>query len=725
MFKKTICAIPALFALLILSLAGCSGNSGKDYTVTDDGGYFEYDDITLGIDKSFTRGDFSMTLSAFTPEKSSTPLGLENSSAHEFIFEDLDEIKEGLRIFMPKTGEAETPLGFLGVYEGDGFVYYPMIGEVGEDEFFVFDVPAQAIKRSVKPVKTAQSVFVGNAYAADSFEGYILRWLMPSGISATSTDNFRIFYPAGIHKKAVDYAADELESKFRLYVTMGYDLHAQKSMEKINVYVAESWDESLDGELVGKKIGDYELYKFVFIDGTKDEKRIRDTAAHELFHVAQLPYKLPLWLEEATAVYMEKYSSAYTDYPVVSKQYYDLLFYQGFNKTSAPNIKEGDFGYGLSTYIKYIIDRTKPENDGVLLRKTFERAVGRDVKTVIFDELYGPKNEWITDYYIRFIREEIYPYGGAAEILNNFKKPEMDYSLNPESLIGRTLSFSSLEPYKPAMIQLNFTDTDTVRPEKVGFFVKDFNKDNSVDLIMAVTEFDTKAKTQKVVYVRQVEMVKKAFLSKKYLTDPHFKVYLIAVNKTGSLRKSFRFSLRNTLLSSSMFEDIDYMDVTVSYSVTAVERAKKAFLASNAEGDLTAEQRRARWDAVVTFSDIVDALKFNGQSFQGTCRVGYDKKRSLVKFYFSRGPRLKPGEKDYTNGYLTNHGSSIFASVYKDQLVVQDYKGGEIKTYGKGSVSQSEDGSLAVTLNITREIFGRRDHDKHGSIVMDIRLSSR
>ncbi len=724
MSKKIVWPIAALVfvsVVIVVMFTSSLGNTGKEYVVSDEGGYFEYEDVTLEIDKDFTDGAFSLTLSSFEPKETFSSLGFEGGSAYEFTFEDLDEIKDIFRIFMPKTSDLETPLGFLGVYELDGFRYYPVIGKVGEDKFFVFDIPAAAIRNSQKPIKTAHNLFIKKAHALDSIRGYIFRWALPHSISATTTDNFRIFYLNGMSETPINIAADELESKYTLYSKMGYNLHKQKSMDKLNVCISPTLGKQIDGKLIGKKFGDYELYKLILLDGGKGEKKIRDTATHELFHVAQLPYKLPLWLEEATATYMEKYSSTYKDYPVESKAYYDLLFFQGF-KTSTAKVTEDHFGYALSTYIKYIIDKLKPKNDGVFLREVFEMIADRDTKNYVFNDIIGLKKNWILPYYTSFINEEIYPYGGIADILNNFKKTEQDYSLNPESLVGKELSFSNLAPYSPAMMRLIFTDPESITGETVSFYYEDLQEQTSVGLIMVVIEYDSKNKAHKVVLVKKREGTGLVALPKKYLTERFYKVYLVAVNKTDSPIKSYRFALKNTLFGSSMFEDIEFMGATVTYSVSASEDAQKAYQASHAKGKLTAQQRQAKWDSVTIYNHITSALDYNGKTFHGKCRVSFDKEKSIVKFYFDNRLYRSRNEESYNTGYLTDRGMAIFASSHKENLIINEVKTKKHKLYGKGSASQSEAGNVTANLNITQEIYGRTPDDKQGSITMIINL---
>ena len=729
MSKKIIWPVAALGLLLLIALvfvfSGTAENPGKDFVIGEQGEpYYRYEDVTVELPGGFGGEGQRLTITSIEPE-STLPLGLDKATAYEFHFDDLQEVKEGFRIFLPKTYETETPVGFLGIYELDEPVYYPIIGEVAEDEYFLFEVPKAALENSWVPEKTAQNgLFINKAHALDSLGGYFIRWLMPSGFLSTSTDNFRIFYHGDVGRDKVDLAAEELEREYDLYSNMGFRLGEQKQMGKINAYVTTSWDEKVDGKVAGKKFGDYELYKYIFIDGSKAEKRIRDTAAHELFHVAQTPYKLPLWLEEASATYMEKYSSAYKDYPVVSKEYYDLLFFQGI-RTVTKEVGEDHFGYGLSTYIKYMMDRVEPKNDGAALYDLFESSKGRDIKTVIFDEPMGLRKEWITDYYLNFIKETIYPYGGAADILNSFKKDTKEYSLFAESDIGRALSFSDIEPYKPAMLEINFLNPEGVEGEGVGFYYKDVREQSDIELIMAVVEYISKEKGYKVALAEKLGKSGRVFLPKKYLSERKYKTYLVAVNVTNQPVKHYGFMLQNSLDGGNLFEDIEFMDATVSYSVTAVPAAQEAYKALFAKEPLTVPQRKAKWDANVLYAHITTAMTYNGNSYNGRAWVSYDKKRSTLKFTFGNDRHFETTGEDYDVGYLTGMQTAIFASVYKDTLVVQERGSKTHEVYGKGSFFQNDDGLITVDLDITRDIFGYRDHDKHGSMAMKIHLTGR
>ncbi len=723
MLKKILLSI---IVLVLISLASMLFflNTLKEFVVDSKGGSFEYKDVTLDISKEFTSDDFKLSCSIIKPKNEQLPFTAKDNKVYEFRFKKLDKINDSFKIFMPKTSELETPVGFLGVYEGnnivDGFAYYPVMGELAEDKYFVFKIPAAALKNSKAPLKTTQNFGINAAYASGSLEGYILRWFLPPTIGTKVTENFRIFYMDKTKKQAMEAAAKELEDKYNLYSKMGYKLNKQKSMGKLNVYMYTTKDGEIDGALKGKKIGEYELYKYIYIDDKKDIKTIKDTATHELFHVAQMEYKMPLWLEEATATYMEKYSSAYKDYPVQSKKYYDLLFYQGFNETSTKEIKEASFGYALSNYIKFFMDKRKPPNDGVQLRKMFEYLVGRDAKTVVFEKGIGRKNEWITDFYVDYIGEKIYPYGDMGEVINECKKTEKDYSMNPESLVGKTLSFTNIKPNKPEVIQLNFIGSELITDDKVGFYYKDSEKQNNIDLIMVVSEIDTKNKKYKILLSEKLGKAKRIKMPKKYFSSRYYKTYLIAINKSGKDIKNYWFSLKTDQISGNIFEDINIMDATVSYAASGSEAAQRAYKAMHAKEPLTAQQRRDRWNSII-YSNIVNALEDNGKTYHSKCRVTYFKDKNLVRFSFGPDIYTRDTRDEYEIGYLTSKGA-IFATVHKDSLIIREEKISDYKQYGKANMKVSENGRITVNMDVTREIYERGNHE--GNVNMKIVLTN-
>jgi hypothetical protein len=289
-------------------------------------------------------------------------------------------------------------------------------------------------------------------------------------------------------------------------------------------------------------------------------------------------------------------------------------------------------------------------------------------------------------------------------VVFKIKKTISDYSLNPESLVGRYLHFKDLEPYKPEIMQLSFLDADTIEKEKIGFYFKDNEHNDNIDLIMVVSEINTKNKSKSIVLSKQLNKYEKIYLPKKYLSSKYHTVYITALNKSDKPISRYNFSLKTDQLGSDVFEDIKTMNALVSYTAGGSTAAQNAFKAINKKGPpKNYQEKSARWDAVIKYGKITGAMEHNGKTYEGICDIIYHKDKSLVIFSFNDILQSRNNRKNNDMGYL--NGKAIHAFVHKDSLVIREIKDKDSKIYGKATMTQDKLGNLQVNLNVTEDLY--------------------
>jgi len=152
-----------------------------------------------------------------------------------------------------------------------------------------------------------------------------------------------------------------------------------------------------------------------------DRERIRTTAAHELFHVVQhlmdkrnrisrLVSSPDLWLDEATAVYMESHFAYNPDYIPELLKAYKTVSLKGYwqaekywGKTSQ------NYGYGSAPLIQHLVNLNGGNPD--IVRKIYEKIqAGTKGLHALFQCAPGyPLTRWYSGYFREIVRESLYP----------------------------------------------------------------------------------------------------------------------------------------------------------------------------------------------------------------------------------------------------------------------------------------------------------------------------
>jgi len=187
--------------------------------------------------------------------------------------------------------------------------------------------------------------------------------------------HFKINFPASVVTQAYDLA-DYLETAYSKFQDIGFS-YSNRTKWPIDVTIKRLSTSKNDvyGYTINSMWGNNYGYMEFNFDKIDNAEEMKVTAGHEFFHLVQALYdprygyskaKSPMpnyWLDEASSVWSEAIFTNTPGYvsPIFSDNVFDVL--KGA-KTGNVQSKSGEYGYGMSSFIKYI---TKKYGDSKLV----------------------------------------------------------------------------------------------------------------------------------------------------------------------------------------------------------------------------------------------------------------------------------------------------------------------------------------------------------------------
>jgi hypothetical protein len=187
--------------------------------------------------------------------------------------------------------------------------------------------------------------------------------------------HFRITYEQA-YEKGIDDLAKYLEEAYTKIHSSPLDFsYANRTSWPVSVCVRKM-EETAFGYYSGSMLGDnYGSLEFNALK-LSDKKEMRITVGHEFFHLVQALYdrrnryskaKLAapqLWLDEATAVWIEEKFSSDTKYTsTIIRGGHQMAPFNGMDTGAKENAAH--YGYGMSALIKYLAGK---QGDGIIVK---------------------------------------------------------------------------------------------------------------------------------------------------------------------------------------------------------------------------------------------------------------------------------------------------------------------------------------------------------------------
>ncbi|MFN8430022.1 MAG: DUF5640 domain-containing protein [Spirosomataceae bacterium] len=341
--------------------------------IGQNGGVIEATDITLNVPLGAFEADNSLKIG----ELGKVPEELNTVNSKVYVLEGLPlNINKGLKIKIKRNSTQVVNIPLLAVGEevfvkslNKTDIHYRYLAAVDSAGYTVATLPPteQKITESDVNGRLAETKvkmhlisFDGN-FSLDTPEGH-----------------FKIYFPYLSIKDDVVKLGAYLETAYSKFKSLGHS-YASRSSWPMNVLV-KKLDAGVHG-YASNSIWGYNYSWMEFNSVTiKDADELKLTAGHEFFHIVQSFYDTRnrfsraksgnyahLWLDEATAVWIEKMFSTQANYVSGIRNGHQMAPFNGFQKGAESNA--GEHGYGMSAVVKYLTDK----NGDNLVKTAYEK----------------------------------------------------------------------------------------------------------------------------------------------------------------------------------------------------------------------------------------------------------------------------------------------------------------------------------------------------------------
>jgi hypothetical protein len=341
--------------------------------IGQNGGVIEATDITLNVPLGAFEADNSLKIG----ELGKVPEELNTVNSKVYVLEGLPlNINKGLKIKIKRNSTQAINIPLLAVGEevfvkslNKTDIHYRYLAAVDSAGYTVATLPPteQKITESDVNGRLAETKvkmhlisFDGN-FSLDTPEGH-----------------FKIYFPYLSIKDDVVKLGVYLETAYSKFKSLGHS-YASRSSWPMNVLV-KKLDAGVHG-YASNSIWGYNYSWMEFNSVTiKDADELKLTAGHEFFHIVQSFYDTRnrfsraksgnyahLWLDEATAVWIEKMFSTQANYVSGIRNGHQMAPFNGFQKGAESNA--GEHGYGMSAVVKYLTDK----NGDNLVKTAYEK----------------------------------------------------------------------------------------------------------------------------------------------------------------------------------------------------------------------------------------------------------------------------------------------------------------------------------------------------------------
>ncbi len=235
----------------------------------------------------------------------------------------------------------------------------------------------------------------------------------------THIDNhFRLVYRSDeVARQEADQALLQFENTYQIFHDWGFRFGADPSIWPLDVNIripAKSIACYIAGP-AGK--GYFDFDPCLLQPGVN----LIPIIAHEVFHSVQSFYdprepaewgslnQERLWLDEATASWLEAVSEGSPDYSPFGLNDDNLLAPMG-GITGYPGLSNEAYGYGMVSFIRYLVSEANPTQGNGLILEIFQHfATGGDVTDAIDDVLSPPVSAWCLDMQRQLVEGQLYP----------------------------------------------------------------------------------------------------------------------------------------------------------------------------------------------------------------------------------------------------------------------------------------------------------------------------
>lgn len=303
--------------------------------------------------------------------------------------------------------------------------------------------------------------------------------------------HFRITSPYE-YKDKLPMVATALEDAYAYYTTtLGFDLSRRNWTKYPMEVCVMDLGKGSSGEPVNAYTVSSMSYNGISLELNKnilsDTNAVRTSMAHEFFHfvqgiydsrnrVARATTSPDLWLDEATATYLETHFATTPNYTSDVMSAYKFMLFDGYEQaerfwgSTAQN-----YGYGASTLISNLVLRNN--NDPSIIKTIYDKKkAGMKGLFALEQSAAGyPLKTWFTSLFENMLTGKIYPMIISPGVLkNDVAGKKRTLTLKTERQRGGHLPVTSLRDLSAAMTFLMFDDPllNVQTGDKLGFQLK-------------------------------------------------------------------------------------------------------------------------------------------------------------------------------------------------------------------------------------------------------------
>ena len=368
--------ISLIFVSTSCNLLGDKINPEKSVAKADidqKGGSLESTDLIVSIPAAAFEGTNSLEIS----EVKNAPEELESVNSKLFALEGLPlNVNKGIKIKIKKNTNTEAKVPLVAVGEeifvkslNKTAIHYHYLPAIDSSGYTLVTLPATDQKVSESDVS--------GRIAETKVKMYLISFDGNFSID-TPEGHFRIYFPFLGMKDDVLKLGTYLEGAYTKFKNLGFSYSSRTSWP-MKVCVKK-----LDAGVFGYASNSVLGYNYGWMEFNsekmKDTDELKLTAGHEFFHLVQSFYDprnrfsraksgnyAHFWLDEATAVWIEKMFSSQTNYVSTIRNGHQMAPFNGFQKGAETSA--GEHGYGMSAVVKYLTDK----NGDALVKSAYEK----------------------------------------------------------------------------------------------------------------------------------------------------------------------------------------------------------------------------------------------------------------------------------------------------------------------------------------------------------------
>jgi hypothetical protein len=438
----------SLISVFLMLLISCSenptepedgNNNQSDVTVTvgNEGGSIEYENVSVSVPPGTFDSSLELGLSSEQTDASFSESAVSSQYSLNGLPETFSQpIEVTLQTTTTVEGEIFVAVGYSGIptsLQQEAKIFEYLEAEVQEGD--------STIVASIPPTASLGKLAKSNVDGSFSLS---IAAIGGHSSYTTAEGHFRIQFPTSVADD-IPNLGNYLEDAYKKIKAIGFSYEARTKWPV--VVKVKKLDASVDGYFAASFWGDNGGTLEFNMDKLGEAENLRTTAGHEFLHLIQDLYdpRLPvsrvkfaptqLWLDEATAVWVEEMFSESKDYVSNVRSGNIMAPYDGMHLDGSG---ASTHGYGMSAMIKYLAGRF---GDQVIKAMYQEIYAGKHPVYAVSNSISEATSTWYPDFLKKYTLGEIYGDVQTANLITHTSTKKYTVSsLNKDST---NLSFSA------------------------------------------------------------------------------------------------------------------------------------------------------------------------------------------------------------------------------------------------------------------------------------------